>query len=350
MVQPIHQHIFDGVGDLDPTPSSQPPGSRAQPAVRDVSQIPDLSHLTGPTSGVRSPVAGPAATGLSPAAAFAIRSRLDAFRAAATPTYHTPEGDATVSAPFRMQGGYPAHEAAVVQSTEATLRAVAKSLGMSNGDVTMIKAGRATPAQVQRLTQGLIDAGKLPPPCGDLSLRARVRQMMFDHGIGLDCAGYARQAFLAAHPGASGVRWRAPTNEDLSGLAARGLVHLSMSDAQAGDLIVLKPPTAREFGHTLIVYDARPATPADIARLSTIGEMDAVVARIASSPLVHVFVVDASWGCNCKAAEGGVEQRTWFEDRVSGQWVSLEDNRHFSVSNSPYAHPVDGVYRAPGAS
>jgi hypothetical protein len=349
MVQPIHSHTFDGVGDLDPTPSS-PPTPRPQPAIRDASQIPDVSHLTGPSSSLRSPVAGAAPTGLSPAAALAIQSRLDAFRATATPIYHTPEGDAKVATPFRLQGGYPAHEAAVVQSTQATLRAVAKSIGMSDGDVTMIKAGRATPAQVQRLTQGLLDAGRLPPPAANLTLEARVRQMMFDHGIGLDCAGYARQAFIAAHPGASGVHWRAPANEDLSGLGARGLVHLSMSDAQPGDLVVLNRPTAKDYGHTLIVYDARPATPADHEVVRSMKSINPVIGQIAESPLLRVLVVDASWGCNGDAAQGGVQQRTWFEDPVSGQWLSIESDRHYSIDSSPYAHPVDGVYRAPGGS
>jgi hypothetical protein len=350
MVQPIHPHAFDGAGDLDSTPSSQPPASRPQPAIRDASQIPDLSHLTRPSSGLPSPVGGPAPTGLSRIAALAIQSRLDAFRAAATPIYHTPEGDVKVAAPFRLQGGYPAHEAAVVQSTQATLRAVAKSIGMSDGEVTVIKAGRATPAQVQRLTQGLIDAGRLPPPAGTVTLEARVRQMMSDHGVGLDCAGYARQAFVAAHPGASGVRWRAPVNEDLSGLAARGLVNLSMSDAQTGDLVVLKAPTAREYGHTLIVYDARPATTADLELLQTITAIDPVVASIAKSPLLRAIVVDASWGSYGDATRGGVQQRTWFEDPVSGRWLSIEPGRQYSVDKSPYAHRVDGVYRAPGGS
>jgi hypothetical protein len=348
MVQPIHSHTFDGVGDLDPTASS-PPTSRPQPAIRDASQIPDVSHLTRPSSGLPSPVAGAAPTGLSPAAALAIQSRLDAFRATATPIYHTPEGDAKVAAPFRLEGGYPAHEAAVVQSTQATLRAVAKSIGMSDGEVAVIKAGRATPAQVQRLTQGLLDAGRLPPPTGNLTLEGRVRQMMFDHGIGLDCAGYARQAFIAAHPGASGVHWRAPVNENLSGLAARGLVHLSMSDAQTGDLVVLKASKAEAYGHTLIVYDAHPATPADIHLLRPIAT-DPLVAVIARSPLLRVLVVDASWGCQGEAARGGVQQRTWFEDPVSGQWLSLEPGKEYSVGSLPYAHPVDGVYRAPGGS
>jgi hypothetical protein len=223
---------------------------------------------------------------------------------------------------------------------------------MSRSEVTLIQQGRATPDQVQRLTQGLIDAGHLPPSGGGgATLSARIRQMMFDHGIGFDCAGYVRQAFVAAHPEASAARWRAPVNEDLSGLTARGFVRLSMSDAETGDIIVLKAPRPTEYGHTLIVYDAHPATRSDRAILDSFVGIQADVAVIANSHCLRVLVVDSSWGCGDNAAVGGVQRQTWFEDQVSGKWLSIDPSgRTFTITELPYGHAVDGVYRFAGGS
>ena len=326
--------------------------------MRDASQIPDVSHLTGRPAGRTSgglssglsAGAGVVAAGPSPSAALAIQSRLDAFLAAATPTYRTPDGDVQVSTPFRLAGAGP-HEAGV-KANGVAVRVVAMAIGMSRSEVTLIQQGRATPGQVQRLTQGLIDAGLLPPSGGGgAALSARIRQMMFDHGIGFDCAGYVRQAFVAAHPEGSAARWRTPVNEDLSGLAARGFARLSMSDAETGDIIVLKAPRPTEYGHTLIVYDAHSATRSERAILDTLARIQPTVGVIANSHCLRVLVVDSSWGSGDDAAAGGVQRQTWFEDQVSGKWLSIEPNgRTFTITESIYGHAVDGVYRPAGGS
>src|SRR5580658_8572974 len=134
MVQPIHSRAFEGPGELDPSPPLSPPSHRSpspQSVVRDASQIPDVSHLTGRSAGrtsgglpsASSAAAGVVAAGPSPSAALAIQSRLDAFLAAAMPTYHTPDGDVQVSTPFRLAGAGP-HEAGV-QANGAAVRVVA---------------------------------------------------------------------------------------------------------------------------------------------------------------------------------------------------------------------------------
>jgi hypothetical protein len=277
----------------------------------------------------------------------AIQRRLDAFLAAAKPTYHTPEGDAQVSTPFRMPAGYSGHEG-VVQANDPGLHAVAKSVGIADSEVRLIKAGRGAQSLVSRLTQGLIDAGKLPSPEGGESLPVRIRQMMFDHGIGMDCAGYVRQAFVAAHPGASSAQWRVPMNEDLSGLASRGFVRLPMSDVQVGDLIVLKPPTPREYGHTVIVRDVRQETDADQKSLEMMVDPTAEAITISQSHALRVFELDSSWGSGGQAANGGVRRTTFFEDQVSGGWLSLDPQGKFVVWSSLYNHVVEGVYRLAG--
>jgi hypothetical protein len=355
MVQPVQPRSFEGSLDLEGPPLSRQPASGPPPAVRDPSQIPDLGHLTGSPSGLtirpRPSAAAPgqvvatAARGAGPSNAAAIQRRLDAFLAAARPTYHTPEGDAQVSTPFRMAGGYPAHEAAVVLPNDAELQAAATSVRMTPGEVKLVKDGRGTCGQVRQLTQALIDAGKLPSSASGASLADRIRQMMFDHGIGMDCASYVRQALVAAYPGASSAQWRAPINEDLSGLANRGFVRLPMSDVQVGDIIVLKPPTPQDYGHTVIVHDARQATDADQKSLEKLVQRSAEAIMISRSDAVRVFELDSSWGCGGIAANGGARRTTFYEDQLTGRWLKVESDQTLTVSSSLYGHEVEGVYR-----
>ncbi len=281
--------------------------------------------------------------------------RLDAYFAATAPTYHTPEGDVQVPTPFRMPAGYSPHEADVVEPNDAELRIVAKSVGIAEGEVRLVKAGRGTPGMVSRLTQKLINLGKIPPSEGGESLATRIRQMMFDYGIGVDCAGYVRPAFIAAHPGASSVQWRTPRNENLSGLASRGFVRLPMSNVQVGDLIVLKPPTATEYGHTVIVHGVRVPMDADATRLKAIAQPvpEAVTTFVETittfvGPRIRVLDLDSSWGCGGKAAIGGGERRTFYEDRMTGEWLWVDDENQAHLASSLYGHEVEGVYRLAG--
>jgi hypothetical protein len=355
MVQPVHPRSFDGSVDLDATPVPQPPTSGPPPRARDASEIPDLSHLTrsgsrpgGHSLATAGPLGPAVARGPSPGAVLAIQRRLDAFMAAATPTYHTPEGDAQVATPFRIRGGFPANEGSVVQSSDTRLRDAAKSVGLTTGEVTFIQTGRATPKQVQRLTQGLIDMGHLASGGDGVALDARIRRMMFEHGIGMDCAGYVRQAFIASHPDASSAQWRAPANENLSGLTSRGFVRLRMADAQPGDIIVLKPPTSSDYGHTLIVRDVRTATDGDRARLQGVTDLTSGELAISSSPRLRVFELDSSWGSGGQANAGGVQRMTWCEDQVSGQWMFVVSDDVHGETRSLYNHDVEGVYRLAG--
>jgi hypothetical protein len=346
MVQPLQPRSFQGFNDFPPAPAVS--GAPAQPQhVRDVSEIPDARSFGG-TPGAHSPDA-PSSTGALGVAGrasgnlAAIQNRLDAFRATATPLFHTPEGDVQVSTPFRVPPGYASHEASTVRPNDATVRAVAKTIGMPDSEVTLVKQGRGTPGEVQRLTQGLIDSGRLPPATANSTLAGRVRQMMFDHGIGMDCAGYVHQAAVAAHPNAR-VGWRAAVNEDLSGLSTRGMVRVPIGAAQAGDIIVLDAP-AGTYGHTVVVYDARTATPTDRHWLNAEARDEAAIAPFAASPFLRVFELDSSWGCDNQASKGGVQRVTWVEDQTTGRWLSIDSAREYRVTDTPYGHAVGGVYR-----
>src|SRR5258708_16722096 len=120
-----------------------------------------------------------------------IQRRLDAFRAQATVRYRALSSEALVTAPFQMGG------ATTSPRNAEFVRTIARSVGMTEDDATRALFGRATPDEVHRLAQGLIDAGRLPANKDGESVADRVRRMMYEHGIGFDCAGYVAQAVLA---------------------------------------------------------------------------------------------------------------------------------------------------------
>jgi hypothetical protein len=357
MVQPIHPWSPLPQDPAIPSPPGHTPAPR-----RDISEIPDApgDHTSAlqrfvqahTAASDRSTATSVGSVSGSPSVAQ-IQARLDGFLASASPMYRTPEGNVRVAAPFRINGGYPNLES-VVAGHEGTLRAVANRIGMPDSAVALVKQGRGSPDQVRQLTQGLIDAGCLPPPSRG-SLGTRIRQMMFDFGVGFDCAGYVRQAFSAAHPTAA-VAWRSASNEDLSGLGQRGLTRTTVDDARPGDVLVLKPPAPRQYGHTAVIYDSRGPTVADRKRLDDAAKKTAsgAIAEVAGSAALHILIVDSSFGSFGTARRGGVERQMWVHDQVSGRWLSLEaddEADHVSLSEVfPYGHPVDGGYRAPSGS
>jgi hypothetical protein len=274
-----------------------------------------------------------------------IQSQLDSFLAAAVPVYRTPDGNVQVATPFRLPRSYPDYESSVVRPNNRAVCAAARAIGMSDATLNLVLHGRGTPAQVQQLTQRLIDAGRLPPATPEVTLEIRVRQMMIAHGIGFDCAGYVRQAFIAAHPDA-GVAWRAPLNEDLTGLAARGMTRLSIDDAQPGDLLVLKPPP-HEFGHTVVVYDVRPLTAEEREHLDRLVSGTPALAPFAAS-CMRVFIFDSSWGSGGNATVGGAQRQKWVQDQTTGKWLSLDGRGYYALFDQPYDHSVEGVYRPAG--
>jgi hypothetical protein len=223
---------------------------------------------------------------------------------------------------------------------------------MSVDVVRSVRMGRATPEQIARITQRLIDEGRLPPVTRDgiSTFAPRVREMMFDHGVGLDCAGYVQQAFLFARgvdrPSAG---FRPAAGENLSGLAARGFTRLAFDEVRPGDLFILgaQPSFDRahpNFGHTAIVRDVRDATDAELTRLAQAGGK---AGELVASGSLRAFVLDSSWGCGGDPQVGGVQQHVWFQEKTSGRWLwNGEHGRVFTApANRPYDHPLDGVYR-----
>jgi cell wall-associated NlpC family hydrolase len=283
---------------------------------------------------------------------------LDAFRALASPTYHVPgEGDVTVAAPFRMPHApqvasstpvdavtarYAATEARVV-AHQPELRALATKLGVQ--DLYAVSIGHASPETVRRLTQGLIDAGRLPPSDGHTPTAVRVRTMMSDYGLGFDCAGYVQRAFLAARglTRAQAGFASGTAVESLGDLPAKGFVKVAPESARPGDIVVLDAAPGGGPGHRLVVHDRREPSAAEVASLAL---------RSNGVPLtpgrVSAIQVDSSFGSGGMPQVGGVGSRTWLYDAASQQWAPDTGGPLVFSSRPYYGDSLRGIYHFPG--
>jgi hypothetical protein len=282
-----------------------------------------------------------------------IQQRLDAFKASATPTFHTKDGDVNVPIPFRMTVPPSVLESAdprnqtfvarehVVEANSTDLGVIARGAGLTQGQVEALKLGRSTPETIRRVSQALIDAGKLPPGTS-ADAAPRVRTMMSDYGIGIDCAGYVQQAFLASRGTTRAQTGLKPIDaEDLSGLSRKGFARVASTDIRAGDLFILGRPKSGEAGHTVIVRDSRMATPEEAQALKACatgwGNPD--------PSTIRRLEVDSSWGSSGDAQKGGVQRHFWWHDEASDRWMS-ESTGAWETGKTPYRdHPIDGIYR-----
>jgi len=210
------------------------------------------------------------------------------------------------------------------------------------GAATLVQEGRGTPAQIRAATRELLGANS---PHDSASLR----QLMFDHAIGIDCAGYVRQAAIAARllPDDANI-----ANDSLSAasLQARGFALVAdCRAARPGDIFVLGPRMdGSEPGiqHRAIVY------------LHTVVPPEAIPPELASklgSPggAVHRFQVDSSWGAGGRAESGGVRRETWWYGEATGQWAwqpPVPQASSYSSAAGPYGHAfgtnIFGLFRA----
>ena len=336
MTQPLSPYRPAAAGLPQDPPAGAPP--RVPAAPRELPELPDTTRALV-ANVVKAAVAGPSTA--------QIGERLDAFYEGATPTFHTKEGDVRVAIGFRMTLPPGTREEAflrqerVAQSHATEVTTVARRLGLEPGPLV---SGRATPEQVRRVTQALIDGGKLPPGTPQ-DAWLRVRTLMCNYGLGVDCAGYVQQAFLASRQVArSGTALKPAINENLAGLAGKGFARVSPGEARPGDLMIFAPPHGATVGHTVIVRDVQPVKPEDCEYLSRFapgwGHPD--------PSRVKALVVDSSWGNAADPQQGGVERRMWIHDEQSGRWMS-ELYGHWRVAETP--HPpdsIEGAYRPRG--
>lgn len=269
----------------------------------------------------------------------AVQAKLDAVREAFSGPYLVAGEQVRAQPMFRM----------TTHVVSRQMEAAVDSLGTRAGVRAPITArfGQPTPRDLVKITQALIDAGRLPPGTGDLA--TRIRRMQWDYGIGVDCAGYAKQALIACSA-------RAPQTypagsesfRDLDTTRASSFARVPIEKARPGDLVTLDSFEVGGWGHNVVVYSHVTADAACRAKLGEKGE--AVREFLASPGPHHVFHVDSSWGAGTDGAEcGGYRRDTWLYDATSKTWGSFEPGVSppaFVVSTlGPADDKMHGAYR-----
>lgn len=201
--------------------------------------------------------------------------------------------------------------------------------------------GKAKPSEVAAITQGLIDAGKLEAIRKDHTVLPDdqlVRKLQHEFKMGIDCTGYVQLAFIYAFIGNDNDTKKVRKSlglherrgyEKLASLPSSHFKKVAVTDAQTGDLFVMKPRADSDdrAWHTVIVVDRT------------------------VSGTVHTFLVDASWGTDLYGeAAGGVARRELKHDTSTGEWWDihpLDGSKAHENSTGPYnEHPIYGMYRA----
>jgi hypothetical protein len=212
-------------------------------------------------------------------------------------------------------------------------------------------AGRGSAAEVGRVTQALLDAGKLPPPSrpGE-PLAGRVQRMMWEHGVGMDCAGFVQRAIASVHgKTAAQLGLQDVHHEDLGALGRNP--HFEKVDihaARPGDVITLRDNTPSQPGHTVML--ARHTT-ADGASMSwRFPPGDPLAKEFLASKALEVFEVDSSWGTDRQHEHGGVKREMWIYNRETSKWASFHATIGLLVDDTPYVgHTIAGTYRVKAA-
>jgi len=305
---------------LEAQPSAMSKGTRALLAARDQAQAQARklraaqAAATPPPQDLRSDA----------------QKHMDSFLSAAHARYRIDGQEVRVTPAFRMQGGYgPTSEKAVAALRQALPSELVREIGPR---LAVVANGKGTPEEIRRVTQALIDRGHAAAASG-ASPRDRVRQLMFDFGIGLDCSGFSYQA----HAAARGTSRKLGLEE---GIPAPNKSK-DVRKASPGDLIVL----GGDPGHKVVVYSRR-SLPAGSPPPS-FPERRPVPSEFMRGGPVHVFEVDSSWGAGGKAPLGGVQREIWLFNESTKTWGYFDGLRAGAFTQSTrgaYDHPVVGLF------
>ncbi len=220
--------------------------------------------------------------------------------------------------------------------------------------VHMVAWGRGNAEQIQMVTQSLIRSGQFDQAKKDhpgLSDSDTIRMMQWDHGIGIDCAGYVQQAFLGVHGGTRekyGFQKRIG-DENLMYLKGK-FNEVKPANVKPGDLIALNPPDKKDVGHTILVRDHH-----EMGELERNALYKNLSAFAGPGDKVHIYSGDASWSGGADGdLKGGVQRRTFLYNETTGKWADATPAATGgydvapSNSNGPYNHPLNGIYRPKG--
>jgi hypothetical protein len=237
------------------------------------------------------------------------------------------------------------------------VRAVEKEIGHERfAAIAMHVLGatstRGTPEDVRVTTQALIDAGaakKVIAANPGMPPERAVRVIMSAFGIGFDCRGYVLRAFLQSRgTGSLPAKAGAYFDKDAGNVVFQHESRLRRVSgdpamARTGDIIHLKPD-AEGRDHNVIVRSN------ELRDVPSTGSVTVAGKRVPDGLLragskVRVLTVDSSWGGSGNPFLGGAERRVWLHDESTGRWGFWVADGSFHVSEKPYDHDVDGVFR-----
>ena len=363
MVQPIDS--ISRRPPPDPESASTRSPAAATPARRelDVDSMP-VAHTslgaflrnakTGPAEAIAPATASPASIA---------QAKLEAYQATFAGPYVVGGERVMASAMFRMATGYNDKIAGYtivdgkgkIDRTRPQVKAlVAICKGANAPDPELALMGCASPRALVKITQALIDAGKLPPGSGDLP--ARIKTMQWQWGIGVDCTDYTVGAAmkvackssqeLGVVPGTD--YFKAPANNP-------HLSRVSVADVKVGDVFCLdavpKPPRPPAVGHRAVVYSHTVSGPADGAALEA--RFGAASATFVRGGPVHIIEVDSSCGAGPSGSpNGGVRRDTWLYNESSRCWAQygpkspVVGSPRFDITpHGPKDELLHGIYR-----
>jgi hypothetical protein len=295
-----------------------------------------------------------------------LQSRVDDYFARSATKYKVNGREVSVFPFFRLGWAKPADAMHIPSSVkDAQVRAAlgpkAAALGRAVHNAVW---GRPTPAELGRVTQALIDAGKLDElrrkydamsPAefqrahGRISLplsdQHAIQLLQWEYGLGVDCAGYVQQAFLDVHGGTRAkYEFESIGNEPLRSLQGNPAFDRATTpvDARPGDLIIMKPQPddPGRAHHTVLVRDRHVLTPAEGGSLGNLGAFQR------PGEVVHRVEVHSSWGSNNGNLEkGGVQSRVFLYNESSGKWADVVGGTvHPQASGVYNGHPIEGIY------
>ncbi len=328
--------------DAPPTTRAVPSAIRDAATARHVERLPVSSDYRAFLASVRAPALLSSAntiTNVTTARDQAVQAKLDGVRDAFSGPYLVDGAQITAPPMFRMLR--PKGNA-----IEAVVTASARWAGVVSRPAIV---GQCTPQQLVKITQALIDGGHLLPGPGDAA--TRIREMQWHYGIGVDCAGYAKQAIAATAarvPTMYAPGWE--SFRDLDGKRAGSFAKQSIENARPGDLITLDPVAPEIYGHNVVVYSHATADAAQRATMTAKYPV-AAAAFLASAGPHHVFEVDSSWGAGAEGnAYGGFRRDTWIYDASTKHWGSFDPRTtppSFQISSrGPSGDVYHATYRA----
>jgi len=246
------------------------------------------------------------------------KAQLDAVRDRFSGPYKV-DGTLVQARPMFRMNGDKAVNAATAKTNNNELVKICKKANVPDSAINNARVGRPTPEQLVQVTQALIDAGKLPRAAND-TVEMRIRQMQYKWGIGVDCAGYVREAALAVHgKGAQSLvngtnRFGAIDNL----LQTHAFQTVAISDIRAGDIIYLNPWIPGFAGHSVFVHSHEIATDSMRAELSA---RDPLLSNfLKGKGPFHVLNVDSSWGAGDGQDYGGFRRDAWIYDESWKMW------------------------------